>query len=372
MRKEHVIENGKFIFSENENSFKEVLDSFKIANEIIITTYNVSKSDDSLIQSLKDLNQNQHVKLFTNIPGRFDYYFKSNYKSQAKKIINNYIEKLDPKSFNCNLEVYFSFSNHSKIIATDSVAYIGSANFSSESKNNFEAGVLFKDEHFMNYLNKEVLPGLTKKSFEYYLKEEVENVSLVYYYLETIKKASEELSDSFYMPIEVAGRTIGKSFRLKFLDGSLVNMNTFEYYLSEIENLLNCFLEDMVICEDYEDSYIEAESILSALNIIDILQLIDENSDLYKFINNSEEKFIEDAIQSEMENYGEIDPDSLNDHAHEMLSGFLKDKEEEIEKVMLMFEYQISKLYQDINKFLDLLPINMKTNRTLNPHIDNT
>ena len=372
MQKQFVIENGNFIFSKDENNFNEVLDSFKFANEIIITTYNISKNDDSLIQSLKNLNQNQHVKLFTNIPNRFNSYFKNYHKNQAKKLIDNYIKKLDPTSFNCNIEVYFSFSNHSKIIATDSVAYIGSANFSSESKKNFEVGVLFKDGNFMNYLNNEVLPELIENSLEYYLEMEVKEIALAYDCLETIKELSVELSESFYMPIEVNGRIISKSFRLNFLGGLSYIIDGLQNNLCEIDQHLNSFFMNMEVREEDEDYYIEAETILSSLNINDILELIDEESDLYKYINSSEEKFIEDAIQSLMEEYGEINPDSLNDNAYKMLGEFLDDQKEEVVEELLMFENQINNLYDSIQKILNLLPIYIKTNRILNPKIDNT
>lgn len=372
MQKQFVIESGNFIFSKDENSFNEVLDSFKFSNEIIITTYNISKNDDSLIQSLKNLNQKQHVKLFTNIPNRFNSYFKDYHKNQAKKLIDNYIKKLDPTSFNCNIEVYFSFSNHSKIIATDSVAYIGSANFSSESKKNFEVGVLFKDGNFMNYLNNEVLPELIENSLEYYLEKEVKEIALAYDCLETIKELSVELSESFYMPIEVHGRIIGKSFRLNFLGGLSYIIDGLQNDLCEIEHHLYSLFNNIEVFEEDEDYYIEAETKLSSLNIDYILKLIDEDSLLYKIANCSEEKFIDNAIKSQNEEYGEINPEILNDNAHEMLGEFLADQQEEVEEELLMFENQIKYLYDSIQKILGLLSIYMKTNRKLNPKIDNT
>lgn len=372
MKKQFVIENGKFIFSKDENSFNEVLDSFKYANEIIITTYNISKNDDSLIQSLKNLNQNQHVKLFTNIPKRYNSYFNYYHKNQAKTLIDNYIKKLNPTSFDCNIEVFFSFSNHSKIIATDSVAYIGSANFSSESKKNFEVGVLFKDGNFMNYLNNEVLPELIESSFEYYLEKEVKEIALAYHILETIKKLSKELSDSFYMPIEINGKVIDKAFRLNFLGGLSYITDGLQNNLCEIKQYLNSFFNNIEVHEEDEDYYIEADTKLSSLNIDYILELIDEDSLIYKIANCSEEKFIENEIKNQSEEYGEINSDILNDNAHEMLGEFLFDQQDEVEEEILIFEDEINKLYDNIHEILDTLPSYVKSNSILNPEIDNT
>ena len=56
-------------------------------------------------------------------------------------------QKLGSKSANLD-DVYskampfFNFSNHAKIVGTENIVYIGSANFSNESKNNIESGII--------------------------------------------------------------------------------------------------------------------------------------------------------------------------------------------------------------------------------------
>ncbi|MGM0970834.1 MAG: hypothetical protein ACQEWR_19950 [Bacillota bacterium] len=60
------------------------------------------------------------------------------------------------------------FNNHAKIIMTNNIGYIGSANYSSESANNFEAGVIIEDEHAIFQI-KDIID------------EEVESVAEQYY-----------------------------------------------------------------------------------------------------------------------------------------------------------------------------------------------
>ncbi len=234
---------------------------------------------------------------------------------------------------------------------------------------NFEAGVLFNDSNFINYLKQEVVPELIKNSYEYYLEEEVKEIGLVYNYLKSIKRLSEELSELFYKPIEVHDRIIDKSFGLNFAHNTSNITNDLQYNLCEIDQFLNSFRIDFEIIEEY---YTEIDTILSDINIDDIIKLIDEDSLLYKFVNGNEERIIQDIIQSEMEDYGEINSDTLNNQAHELLDEFLFAQEKNVKEELLMFENQISQLYNDMNKILDLLPNYMKSKRKVNPNIDNT
>jgi hypothetical protein len=50
-----------------------------------------------------------------------------------------HLEKLAPQEFVPLASISFCFSNHSKIIMTDTVGYIGSANYSDESANDWES-----------------------------------------------------------------------------------------------------------------------------------------------------------------------------------------------------------------------------------------
>lgn len=90
------INEVKFIMSEDELSYQEVLDDFENAKSVNILTYNITKkSTAELTKSLRKLNRTCEVNIITNIPGRFDKYFgeseeiRDKKRGEARKIINN-------------------------------------------------------------------------------------------------------------------------------------------------------------------------------------------------------------------------------------------------------------------------------------------
>lgn len=124
---------------------QEVYDRIPTANSIFVMTYNISKNGGLLLDLLRSAKPSARVRFITNIPGRFDSYFDSVARRAAKVAIRDYVTQLSPSRMSPNLEVYFLFSNHAKVIACDDLLYVGSANFSNESERNFEAGVLLRD-----------------------------------------------------------------------------------------------------------------------------------------------------------------------------------------------------------------------------------
>lgn len=147
MRKEIPFTSGRFIASKDELGYTEVLEKFQSAKMIRVVTYNLSKNDkiDKLFDRLQQLDAKVDIQIVTNIPSRFNYYYKTTageyLRGRAKENINTYIGKLNPSNFNAPVIPFFNFNNHGKIIGTEDIVYIGSANFSNESANNYETGV---------------------------------------------------------------------------------------------------------------------------------------------------------------------------------------------------------------------------------------
>ncbi|MGI1805990.1 phospholipase D-like domain-containing protein [Exiguobacterium sp. TDN 0502] len=151
-----------------ELGYSEVLEDFQNAEYIYILTYNISKDDETLLEKINESPPDTEIKLYTNIPSRFNRYYYEWAKTKAKVQIDNYKEKLNPENFNQKFQSMFTFDNHSKIIMTNNIAYVGSANYSSESANNFEAGVIFEDKNMINQIIN-------------IIEEEVESASEPYY-----------------------------------------------------------------------------------------------------------------------------------------------------------------------------------------------
>lgn len=168
MKKEYITQQAKFIYSKNELGYQEVLDEFKTAKEITIITYNISEKQTFLLNCIKSACDDSTITIITNIPSRWETYYRDNYREMAKKKIIVYMTKLAPDNLGKDVSVFFNFENHGKIIMTDTVAYVGSSNYSEESKNNSEFGFISKDTAFIAFLKSEVLPEIEASLVPYY------------------------------------------------------------------------------------------------------------------------------------------------------------------------------------------------------------
>ena len=165
-------DSGRFVSLDGDLNYKEVLDDFPTAKIIRIITYNISKNQryDALLDALK--NTDADVQLITNVPSRMDKYHNTNaghnMRSTARKNINIYISKLNPNNFPGQFTPYFNVHNHAKLIGTENIVYIGSANYSNESADNIETGVLIEDKDFIQELYAEFFDKVREDSLSYF------------------------------------------------------------------------------------------------------------------------------------------------------------------------------------------------------------
>lgn len=124
-------DGGRFVSHPGELNYKEVLSDFPNAKIIRILTYNISKNQrqDALLDALK--NTSAAVQIITNVPSRMPQYYNSeageSMRNTARRNIQTYISKLDPDKFPAGFEPFFNVRNHAKIIGTENIVYIGSA-----------------------------------------------------------------------------------------------------------------------------------------------------------------------------------------------------------------------------------------------------
>lgn len=168
MKREFTTNNAKFVYTKNELGYQEVLDGFETALEITIITYNISEKKSDLIKALQKAGKHCIINVITNIPSRWETYYGDTFRNKASKKINLYLSKLKPEDLGLNSSVFFDFTNHGKIIMTDSIIYVGSANYSEESANNTEFGFVSKDKVFIEFIKTEVLPNVQASAIPYY------------------------------------------------------------------------------------------------------------------------------------------------------------------------------------------------------------
>src|SRR5690606_26605325 len=108
---------------------------------------------EDLLQAIRNAHQANRIVLVTNVPQSHtrDWDDPARFMEEQAR----YFNRLRPEDLGDNVEVYFEYDNHAKIIATNNIAYIGSANFAPASKHNYECGVLVSGQ------------ALTRQAFEY-------------------------------------------------------------------------------------------------------------------------------------------------------------------------------------------------------------
>jgi hypothetical protein len=143
MRRTLQLSEGlSLVLTQGELGYQPVLDTLPNARQFTVVTYNISKRDSKLLKLLRALEGKLELRVLTNIPSRYGSYWGDGPRMKARQAIDSYIANLNPSKFAARMQTFFRFDNHCKLIATDTMAYIGSANFSDESSDNLEAGVL--------------------------------------------------------------------------------------------------------------------------------------------------------------------------------------------------------------------------------------
>lgn len=165
-------DGGRFVSLSGELNYKEVLADFPTAKIVRILTYNISKNQrhDALLDALKDTTAD--IQLITNVPSRMEKYYDSDagqkMRSAARSNIQIYISKLNPDDFAGRFSPFFSVHNHAKIIGTENIVYIGSANYSNESADNIETGVLIEDKEFIRELYSQFFDKVKNEALSYF------------------------------------------------------------------------------------------------------------------------------------------------------------------------------------------------------------
>ena len=274
------LNDAEFVESLDEYGFKDIVDDFEDAEKILIVTYNLS--NDHLLKRLSELPDDIDIRIFTNIPGRFPSYFSDEVRSNAEKKIHDYLDMLSPDKFGDNIHVFFAFDNHSKIVATDFSAYVGSANYSDASRNNSEAGIITHDSDFLEYLFSGYLDELYSSSVPASCHKYLELLKELCDYLNNKIEVFRELADSCYSYYDTYS---GEEHR---------------YYLGA-ESTLSQDVLDRVIDYEYEHRIIEkVESVARELGGIEDQLLSNWRSSLNGLVKSSNSTGLQSFINFDL------------------------------------------------------------------------
>lgn len=312
-----VSDDVKLVMTKNEFGYLEVLETLDDTNFIRIVTYNISKESDDLINKLETFPEGKDVIIITNIPGRFKRYTSSYARARAQDTIDKYIERLNPEKYDANLKTFFNFGNHSKIIMTDKMAYIGSANFSDESKNNNECGILITDVSVINNINEVFVQMQIDESVSYYSSEYMKVFVMISNMLTQAKVYYEDYYWSFFadsrhqhhgrsdeyrkFDAELSPITVENIEKLTYMiENSIEELNNDEIYPDILKNI------DLDICKEIRhwfgvDSELEQFSRFNSDNKI---------QELFKeYLEEGDPELLDEYAQTAVDNTGAINMD---------------------------------------------------------------
>jgi hypothetical protein len=357
---EENIKNVKFVLSKDEIGYNEVLNDFDNSNEIFILTFNISANGDNLISRLKELDSEIRVHIVTNIPQRYGSYYGDSARNRARQNIKIYLNKLSPKTFEAQIMPFFNFNNHAKIITTDNIAYIGSANFSDESLNNFESGIIVKDRNFIQFLKKEVFPELIAFSEPYFEDEYMELKIFVPSIFSRLSNLRNKFENEFfdYDDRDEKFYRIDMDFNI-----DAIELENLEIGLYELEDIIEIINDKSLKLPEMR----ELQNFVDKSKIQTIFKLIEVNNNIFNACNFNYQEFCDNYLEEHsMEAYDEhLDQyvKLADEEAHEVFEELARRSEDDIKEFTILFDELIKEI-SNLNKELHKVSVNEKIDNT--------
>ncbi|QDH22635.1 phospholipase D-like domain-containing protein [Saccharibacillus brassicae] len=293
----------EIVTSKGESNYQEVLDDFDSADYIFVTTYNISQNRTALLNSLKEAAKHAEVRIVTNIPNRYETYYGDNVRNKARESINNYTKKLNSENEE-SISAFFNFENHSKVILTNNIAYIGSANFSEESSNNREIGIIIKDKNLVQVVIDNLVPIILDESIRYYGNSFEEKKLVLSLLASRLESASIKIEEESYT-------YVGRFEEVKnynYWDPQLQQVS-----LEHVLELLEEIEEEIYrVNELYETD--EFADLIDSESIEQIKILFSEDDNISELANFSERNYASDLI-AEWNVHNEEDMDEATQRA---------------------------------------------------------
>ena len=154
------IDNVEFMGTKVSCGYDSVLNDFKNAKTVRILTY--SAIPERQLQHLGKISNSSNVKIIVGMPNTHEIYdvdagytntFDENNIDKDIDKLKLLLEWKNNKLVKTSISV--CFLNHAKIIGTENILYVGSANYSNQSTYNYEAGFIIKDKEAIQIIYKE-------------------------------------------------------------------------------------------------------------------------------------------------------------------------------------------------------------------------
>lgn len=362
VRREIEITNAKIVMTRDELGYSEVLEDFSTAEFIYIVTYNISGNNPTLLNKLKEASDDTEIKLFTNIPSRFNDYYAGWASTKARTQINTYLTKLNPEQFNEFFSSFFVFNNHAKIIMTNNIAYIGSSNFSSESANSIEAGVIIEDEQAILQIKDMINDEVQSQAESYYAFD----ILPLIFHARELEEIRTLLSENIWGLWDVHGVEQGQYYKGAniYLDTKIVL--AFENLKEDIEDTLSELIQDIESTSEEELIGTENDVIEQLSYLKNVISSYEINQEVMDFLEFDESRYIDKEMH---ENAIFMTEDVLDDYVHDFTQRAFEIKDDyatEAHEGFIEFE-------SFLTSAIELLSASLERLRVLtNNRIDNT
>lgn len=323
---------GTFVSNPGELNYKQVLEDFQRANTIRILTYNISGNykNDTLLSALSDTNAD--IQIITNIPSRMEYYYDSEagrrMRLNAQKNIKAYISKLNYDNYSAGFSAFFNLHNHAKIIGTENIVYIGSANFSNESAKSIETGVIIEDRAFIRNLYSDFFAEIVKDSLSYYDETFSAFRLFILFLLEKFQCVYNDMLVNLFTDYNRTKLTLADTINI-----TTDQLHSLYLLFEELERIPDAL--DDTYDESNEEYNTELEIIKELSNNIDIewfKSAISYGGELFSLVDFDEEKEalnilqtknIYDANEEKLDFYAQKSIDEANSELHSLRDNFI-------------------------------------------------
>ena len=302
------ITEGEIVLGRESINYQRVLDDFENAKKVRILTYNISKNQyrNELMNALKKVPADVDVKIISNIPSRMPMYYSTPAGESMRKAYRNnfsaYLERLNPENFQSNPEVAFNFTNHAKIIATENILYVGSANYSDESSDNIESGTIITDKKAISKIFEEFFPTVIEESMPYFDDE----FNVFRLFVLSMKTKFEKWLYWFDNHLVWENSVTGKKYINDYFELDINGLWELHSNIDELDSFV-VYLENTY--SDDDNAYNRLiDKILKAYETISISWMENftiTDSELFEFVKFDEEDYANDLIQEDPEAYDE-------------------------------------------------------------------
>lgn len=258
-----------FVGTKGKDGFDEVIQDFPNAEEVRILTYSRigSYRFHSNLSHLKNLAPGTKLRIIVALPGIKNEKQKNGEYDYDRYTVASIKEELSKVKYQLDLDKYASedfemsvcLNNHAKLVGTENILYIGSANYSDFSQRNYEAGMLIRDKEVIRKIYHDYFDRIVAVRYYGDLDDEIRlnvlvmtnslenaledlkmNIELFAYFYDERRENMEKVKTIYLTLIEQAKELVGnlECYESNLVEKSIDDANGMLWDLEAIKNYI--------------------------------------------------------------------------------------------------------------------------------------